>query len=558
MVYAMRKLLLALALISGQFLWATHLVGGHLSYVYVSSTATTVTYNVRLRLIADQSGAGLGLDEPVNARTMSGAGLSNALLLRYMSVFAISSGCGTAYAADYRGDITLPKSQDVRIVWNDCCRASNFTSIVNSTTQQLSLEAMVKASSSYPRGYDNGVIPMTTSNHTVVAGVGNYLPMQWSESDGDSVYVSLAPAQGYDVFTYLGTPVTYASGYTWRQPIPNAGGADSLILNQTTSTMHVVPNVTGKTSVVLRFNNYVWDTTSSTYQFAGYSTSEVPVSMLGATPNTMALGIGTVPSSWQVPITTTLPFYSISLSGSEFTLESNSGQPLGAVFDSVRAVDPFFGPQITLFIDTSLVAGNYQLRVGPGVDSNTLVGQCGAELPSMVTALYLPFDSASIHPLSMGSGSGSYILSNATNIDSVTWSATGAQLSQNSVAQGLQFTTTNFDSIQVAMYAPFGELRALRHGAGGATLLTTFALTSGIGTDEPSVPQSRLHPNPTSGTASLVTDLVGTYELFSVFGALLERGAIPTELDFSRYPQGVYLLALTGDGRTETLRIVRR
>jgi hypothetical protein len=111
--------------------------------------------------------------------------------------------------------------------------------------------------------------------------------------------------------------------------------------------------------------------------------------------------------------------------------------------------------------------------------------------------------------------------------------------------------------VWLSMSQPSGELRALRHGAGGATSLTTFTLASGIGTDEPRLPQASVYPNPTSGKVSLVTDLVGTYELYSVFGALLERGTISSELDFSRLSQGVYLLTLTGDGRRETLRVVR-
>jgi hypothetical protein len=151
-----------------------------------------------------------------------------------------------------------------------------------------------------------------------------------------------------------------------------------------------------------------------------------------------------------------------------------------------------------------------------------------------------------------------YQLSNATNLDSVTWSATGAQLSQSGTLYGAQFTTSSNNPVEVAMFDPTGELRALRHGAGGATSLETFALTSGIGTLEPSISQSKVHPNPTTGWVSLSTDLAGSYELFSFFGALLEHGALTPELDLSRYPQGVYLLTITADGRTETLRIVRR
>lgn len=553
-----KTIIAALAMLSCQLVEATHLIGGHLTYVWVSSTATTVTYNIRLRLIADQSGIGLGTTESVNLNATNGTFAATPQLQRYMSVYSISSGCETAYAADYRADVTVPKDKNIKITYHTCCRPSSYTSMVNASVQQLYLDAMIMGTPSNPRGFDNGVNPLATALHSSVVGMSSYIPFQWSEPDGDSVHVSIIPSRGYDAPSSSVVNVSYASGYTWNQPVPNNGGTDSLTLDYTSRTLSVVPNAIGRTSVALKFSNYYFDSTFFTVLLAGYSTAEVPVSMLANPLTGMALSLGGVQTSGEFQGQTTIPFYSGSFTGSEFLLETISGQVLASGLDRVELVNPHLGNQLSFFLDTTLTSGNYQLRIAAGADSNTLVGQCGATLPVGLAPIFLPFDTAWIAALSAGGGSGVYQLSNASNLDSVTWSAIGAQLSQNGTVYGAQLTTTTNNPVDVAMYAPFGELRALRHGAGGATSLATFVLTSGIGTDEPSVTQSRVHPNPTSGTASLVTDFFGTYELLSVFGALLERGTIPSEIDLSSYPQGVYLLALTGDGRTETLRIVRR
>jgi len=547
-----------LVVLASQLAKATHLIGGHLTYVHVSSTATTSTYSVRLRLLAEQSGLLLGTTETVNVNATNGTFGATPLLQRYMSVYSISSGCETAYAADYRADVTVPKGQNIKITYHNCCRPSSYTSMVNSSVQQIYLEALIMGTPASPRGFDNGVVPLTTALHSTVVGMSSYIPFQWSEADGDSVHVNIIPSMGYNAPTSTVVNVTYAAGYTWNQPVPNSGGADSLILDDASRTLRVVPSVLGRTSVALKFSNYYVDSTSSIALLAGYSTAEVPVSMLANSSTGMVLSTAGALPTGEIQAQTSVPFYTGSFADSEFQLETVSGQVLGSGLDSIVIANPHFGGQISFFADTTLTSGNYHLRISAGSDSNTLVGQCGAALPAGPVPVTLPFDTTWIAALGAGSGSGMYQLSNATNLDSVTWSATGAQLSQSGTLYGAQFTTSSNNPVEVAMFDPTGELRALRHGAGGATSLETFALTSGIGTLEPSISQSKVHPNPTTGWVSLSTDLAGSYELFSFFGALLEHGALTPELDLSRYPQGVYLLTITADGRTETLRIVRR
>jgi len=512
---------------------------------------------VKLNLVADITGIGLGAQQWVFLKSTDGTFNDTLVVNQVGGQYTVNNGCAYAVANNFQALVVVPKNKVIKMYYEACCRPSGFTALVNSASQSFYLEALIDGQALGQRGYDNAVQPLNIGPHRVISGAESYLPAFWSEPDGDSVNVSLHSAFSWNLYQKVGVPATYAAGYSGRQPIPTAGGSDSLAFLPGTHTFRVVPNAVGGSTIALRYTNYMWDSVSASYTMTGYSNAEYPVYMFASSNYNLTYSVlqSQVPN--QIVFKTSGPHYTATYSGGEFGLKTIAGQSIPSAIDSVQFVNPNFGDQWTIYTDTNLLPGNYLLNITLGVDSNTLVGYCATALAPGAISVTLPFDTASISALWGGTGTGFYALSNVAKIDSITWSASGAILSQNGTTHGNQFSTTNFGPIWLSMSQPTGELRALRHGAGGATSLATFALTSGIGTDEPSVPQSSVYPNPTSGTASLVTDLVGTYELFSVFGALLERGAIPSELDFSRYPQGVYLLALTGDGRTETLRIVR-
>ena len=538
-------------------LLASHIMGGSLTYSWVSSSAATSTYKVKLTLLADPYGASLAPQEYVYLKSTDGSFSDTLTLSMVGTTQNNSTGCVTAITANFQANVVLPKNRVIKMFYRVCCRPSGTSGLVNSGSQSLYIEALIDGLALGQRGYDNSAQPEQTWPYGVITGKESFIPAFWTEQDGDSVHVSLRHSMSWNSSLGVPVPANYSSGFTWRQPVPTAGGPDSLRPYMQSQLFRLVPNTVGGSTVALQYTNYLWDSTTSSYRATGYVQSEFPIYIFASTnyPLNYSILANTVPHL--IKFKTSGPHYTATFSGEEFALKSVLGQTIPGAIDSVHFLDAKMGNFVNLYTDPNLLPGNYELQVAKGADSNSLVGYCSNALMPGTKSVNLPFAPAQISALWGGTGTGFYELQNAGTVDSVTWSATGAILSQAGTTFGAQFTTTNLNPVWLSMSQPSGELRALRHGAGGATSLTTFALASGIGTDEPRLPQARVYPNPTSGKVSLVTDLVGTYELFSVFGALLERGAIPSELDLGSYPQGVYLLTLTGDGRRETLRVVR-
>jgi hypothetical protein len=80
---------------------------------------------------------------------------------------------------------------------------------------------------------------------------------------------------------------------------------------------------------------------------------------------------------------------------------------------------------------------------------------------------------------------------------------------------------------------------------------------SGIGLNEPNSVKLTVHPNPTVGMVSLNLTLIGTYELYSNDGRMLESGTAKKDYDLTRYPKGVYNLRLLTDEGSRVLKIVK-
>jgi hypothetical protein len=66
-----------------------------------------------------------------------------------------------------------------------------------------------------------------------------------------------------------------------------------------------------------------------------------------------------------------------------------------------------------------------------------------------------------------------------------------------------------------------------------------------------------LSPNPTNGIVSLNTTVIGSFELLTLDGRVLESGTATKEFDLTKYAKGVYHLRLSTDEGTRILKIVR-
>jgi hypothetical protein len=87
--------------------------------------------------------------------------------------------------------------------------------------------------------------------------------------------------------------------------------------------------------------------------------------------------------------------------------------------------------------------------------------------------------------------------------------------------------------------------------------VAVLTVASGIGFGESTLDQLTISPNPTNGLVSLNMDVLGTYELLTLDGRVLESGTAKKEYDLTKYPKGVYHLRLSTDQGTRVLKVVK-
>jgi hypothetical protein len=87
--------------------------------------------------------------------------------------------------------------------------------------------------------------------------------------------------------------------------------------------------------------------------------------------------------------------------------------------------------------------------------------------------------------------------------------------------------------------------------------VAVLTVTNGIGLGESKLDKLTISPNPTNGIASLNAPVIGTYELLTLDGRVLESGTAKKEYDLSVYPNGVYNLRLITDEGTRVLKVVK-
>ena len=87
--------------------------------------------------------------------------------------------------------------------------------------------------------------------------------------------------------------------------------------------------------------------------------------------------------------------------------------------------------------------------------------------------------------------------------------------------------------------------------------VAVLTVTNGIGLGESKLDKLTISPNPTNGFISLNTVVLGTYELLTLDGRILESGTAKKEYDLSVYPKGVYHLRLSTDEGTRVLKVVK-
>ena len=87
--------------------------------------------------------------------------------------------------------------------------------------------------------------------------------------------------------------------------------------------------------------------------------------------------------------------------------------------------------------------------------------------------------------------------------------------------------------------------------------VAVLTVANGIGLGESSLQKLTVSPNPTNGLVSLNAVVLGTYELLTLEGRILESGTAKKDYDLTKYPTGVYHIRLSTDEGTRVLKVVK-
>lgn len=251
--FARRIVLVALPLLfwQGQA-HATHALGGELSYECLGNNQYRITLNFYrdcngvaaptncnngLRFQARSASCSTGFDACFNPtptvqiitpicpsetdRCVSASGSYGVEKYTYSKVVDMS-----AYAACGGTDWIFS--------WSLCCRNNAITSLNDPGNRELYLDARMN----FTPGLCN-TSPKFTNSPAAYYCLGeqiNYNPGA-TDVDGDSLAYALIQAR-----TANGVAIPYQTGYSFAQPIRNAGGANAVTLNPQTGTMTVTPN----------------------------------------------------------------------------------------------------------------------------------------------------------------------------------------------------------------------------------------------------------------------------------------------------------------------------
>jgi hypothetical protein len=88
--------------------------------------------------------------------------------------------------------------------------------------------------------------------------------------------------------------------------------------------------------------------------------------------------------------------------------------------------------------------------------------------------------------------------------------------------------------------------------------VAVLSVAIGMGSVNDNSPVLAMAPNPTNGLIRLSSEVIGTFELLSKDGRVLDAGEAKQEYDLSLWPQGIYTLKLSSRSGTSIFRIMKQ
>jgi len=581
----LRVLALAAALLASGPAYASHGMGGTLTYQYVGATTGVANqYRITLTLVREVTGAGNGASQTVNVESLS-CGFSQTVTLtasqsefsdtttRLYQCVPISATPGTPKMNVFQGLVVMPQNcPDVKISWTQCCRPVFLTGLAGAASQSAYLEA--ELNTEVPNTVNSAVRFTGPSTVFVCSGSTAVIPQHGVESDGDSVRYELVPGRQdyvngrYRVLTYGGTR-------TFLQPLTTMPNTQ-MLFDQRTGEITLPAFGSMASVVVIRASDYRWIPSRNRWVKMGSSLREVvigvstqcvsgpasaPVSIKPAQP-----GWTSIPPSVPIKLLpcgdTSLTFLAGeqlscgSVSASDFRLFSNQGAllPIKRAEVLCSGSTGSTGNQVRLVFHGMLAGGAYYLISGlfDATPAGFVCDQSAQDTIGVIQVVNCPSPAeiacpgTPVCPTSV-SVSGPHTFYSTWSDPSLvgvpphtsTWTLTGGYLATPAVGDTVQAFITG-TSATLVLETRFGL--CVEHD--------TLLVASTVDLAEAQLPQLELRPNPAEGAVAVSGIPPGAVlEVVNLLGQCVLRSDPVTggsaQMDVSHLARGTYWVVAT-------------
>ncbi len=238
---------------------ASHLVGGEISYQWVSGN----DYLVTLALYRDCSGIAVGSSASITVESATCLSTNIFTLNQIGSTVQVSPICATSlpnsacnggvlYSVEkytFQGLVTLPfNCSDWVFSYNSCCRNGVITNLSNSGNYGIYISSTLNnLDVPFNNSVQFGTIPLN------IIGVNSTTELSWNtyDVDGDSLIYELTPAR--DISGVVPVNLTYNTGYTFDQPFL---ASVPTTLNYATGQVTVTPNALQVAVMCMKVSEY--------------------------------------------------------------------------------------------------------------------------------------------------------------------------------------------------------------------------------------------------------------------------------------------------------------
>ena len=232
---------------------ASHLMGGSISYQYVSGQ-----YSIHVLLYRDCQGLSFGASASISCHSTSLNQTLNLSLPMLGSAVNITPVCpasaslitcnGGSYPgferAEYQGPVALPAASDWVITYDDCCRTGTITNLSNPSSHGLHLSCTLNNV--------NGPNNSSVFTQTPIFMIPNYQLTQMnfhaSDVDGDSLSYHLVGASETG-----GAAIPYNMPYSGTSPMSSSSGN---VLDPHNGIFSVTPSSTQMAVVCVRVDEH--------------------------------------------------------------------------------------------------------------------------------------------------------------------------------------------------------------------------------------------------------------------------------------------------------------